>query len=405
MYFIHKGFFDNRYWIIAGIFTGLAYLTKGTALFLIPGFVFSSFVVYRLTVLKNRHFWFFFLMFLLVASPLLIRNVRVYGDPFFNVNNYIVSLGSEALNASRYQTFDLKEGAGLWKFETNESGRPSARSSTLYLEKVRHLVKAALVGSIRVGKVLTYDLWPGPHTRRLQLIQVLLLFLLVVGITREKDLGTKVYIVTTVGVFLASLAFFRPLARYVLPILPILWIYIALGILTVIDLLNQLVLAKPLRSVTMRFCSYALLLLVSGVAGYTYMAWPISNPARSVDYNESRLDILHWLQQNLGEDERYTLGPNFNWQLERGVWILPPRNAREDFTEFSTFVKDYNVSYVILEWKSLLGGVDNHQKLVENYFELNPLEGIVEKNSINGWTLVYKDKNKPVDFLIYRIAH
>src|SRR5688572_12374096 len=38
-YFIIRGFDDRRYWAAAGLASGLAYMTKGTGLFLVPVFV------------------------------------------------------------------------------------------------------------------------------------------------------------------------------------------------------------------------------------------------------------------------------------------------------------------------------------------------------------------------------
>ena len=31
------------------------------------------------------------------------------------------------------------------------------------------------------------------------------------------------------------------------------------------------------------------------------------------------------------------------------------------------------------------------------------LKGIIKKKNVDGWNLVYEDKNKPVEFLIYAV--
>ena len=82
IFFIMKGFKNNKYWIYAGIFAGLSYLTKGTSLLLLPGFVISAIIIYRLKILKNKFFWSFFIFFTLTASPLLIRNTVLYQVSF-----------------------------------------------------------------------------------------------------------------------------------------------------------------------------------------------------------------------------------------------------------------------------------------------------------------------------------
>jgi hypothetical protein len=47
--------------------------------------------------------------------------------------------------------------------------------------------------------------------------------------------------------------------------------------------------------------------------------------------------------------------------------------------------------------------LNDKMKLIENNFILDPTEGIIEKKSVEGWELVYKDYKKPVDFLIYKL--
>ena len=84
-YWVVRGFERPRLWLLAGAFAGLAYLTKGSAL-LLP-------IAYAVSVLRlapklalDRRVILFPLAFLVVASPLLLYNWRVFGSPFFNYN-------------------------------------------------------------------------------------------------------------------------------------------------------------------------------------------------------------------------------------------------------------------------------------------------------------------------------
>jgi hypothetical protein len=84
-YWLVRGFEQPKFWTMAGISAGLAYLTKGSGL-LLP-------IAYALTVFRGApkmvltpRFWLFPLAFVLVASPLLVYNWQVFGSPIFNTN-------------------------------------------------------------------------------------------------------------------------------------------------------------------------------------------------------------------------------------------------------------------------------------------------------------------------------
>jgi hypothetical protein len=75
----------TRVWypVLVGVALGLGYLTKASAVFLLVGFLGWSVSLPGL----RRWSWLTLVAFAVVASPLLIRNTRAYGDPFYSVNN------------------------------------------------------------------------------------------------------------------------------------------------------------------------------------------------------------------------------------------------------------------------------------------------------------------------------
>ena len=87
---------------LAGAVLGLTYLTKGTGLLLLCGFVIWSII--RLFRSKQpqatadadgqRRRWLELVLaiiaWVLVTSPLLVRNIRTYGSPFYNVNSSLL---------------------------------------------------------------------------------------------------------------------------------------------------------------------------------------------------------------------------------------------------------------------------------------------------------------------------
>jgi hypothetical protein len=74
-------------WPLAGVWAGLAYLCKGTGLLLPLSLGLALLLARGWRVLTSLPAWGFALTFLGVASPLLVRNLRAYGSPFFNVNS------------------------------------------------------------------------------------------------------------------------------------------------------------------------------------------------------------------------------------------------------------------------------------------------------------------------------
>jgi hypothetical protein len=417
MYFVIEGFKKNGYWILAGVSAGLAYLAKGSGLFLIPGFFAGALAVYKLKVFRNKYFYLFPLAFIITASPLFIRNIVLYHDPLFNVNEYIAEYSFNQLYNSKYTVFNPEEGTNQWKFD---NVIPSEKKERINLKKGFNLfgsIKKITSGLGSNSKAFLYSFLifqrflsgysvniVEPFGRMIWGISILLLALFLLGLFREESLGAKVYILSTVIVFVVVLSLVRPLVRYPLPLVPFIWIYIALGIFTVIELANKLIWARLNRNV-IKFAPYILIIFLILNLGYTAAKTKMENPLHSVDYSSSRHNLLTWLRANLSDGDTYTMGPNFNWQLKQGIWIVPPQFAREHFNELKTFVQNHKIEYIIIDLnflKSYEG--KSFAKEVEDYFQADPVKGLIPIKNIDGWSLVYKDNNNPAQFLIYKSA-
>jgi 4-amino-4-deoxy-L-arabinose transferase-like glycosyltransferase len=74
-------------WVIAGALSGLAFLTKGTGIMLAICFFFAVVIEDRARAFKRWSFYAFYAAFAITASPLLVRNVRMYGSPLYTVNS------------------------------------------------------------------------------------------------------------------------------------------------------------------------------------------------------------------------------------------------------------------------------------------------------------------------------
>jgi hypothetical protein len=419
IYFIIEGFRKNHFWIYAGVCAGLAYLAKGTGIFLIPGFFISAVIVNKFNILKNKFFYLFFISFVIVASPLFIRNVIVYQDPFFNVNKYIAEYSWDQVYNSKYTVFNPKEGTNQWRFEKLEKQNKSDSAtvttlknfkSTSSIDKIRTNVRSH-VGAFLYSFIIYQKYFSGSIINLIEdntlgakfwLFSLILILFFIIGLFREKNLGARIYLVTTLIIFYIALTLFRPLTRYALPLVPIVWIYISLGVYTSIKFISDRYLERKKKINILLYLPYLLSLFLVLNIGYILAKNKLQNPLQSVEYSENRKNLLNWLRSNLKKGDTYTMGPNFNWQLDHGIWVLPPTSGKEDITKLISFVRRHNVRYIIFERNYILSwdGVIN-KKLIGDYFDVDKSEGLVPIKNIEDWKLVYKDEQKPVEYLVY----
>jgi hypothetical protein len=74
-------------WVFAGLAAGLAYLTKGTGVFIPICFAIAFVLARDFTKRRLLFAGAFFAAFVAAASPLLVRNFRMYGSPLYTFNS------------------------------------------------------------------------------------------------------------------------------------------------------------------------------------------------------------------------------------------------------------------------------------------------------------------------------
>jgi len=87
---ILDGIEDPRRWLLAGAYAGLAQLDKGSGIFLVFCFGVALLVWRGWRALRDPYAWGMGIAFVALASPLLVRNARVYGSPLHHWNNRFV---------------------------------------------------------------------------------------------------------------------------------------------------------------------------------------------------------------------------------------------------------------------------------------------------------------------------
>lgn len=226
-------------WFALGAWAGLAYLTKGSALLLVLGLIVWLIVrrdsPFRLagggrkgghegnsrsTQGAARSIALVLGAWLLVASPLLVRNARVYGNPLYNSNSPFLFSDSfeEALRRSD-PSRPANENESTWAaarryFRTHSAGQVLARAAT---------------GSATELFILLRALGPSPlgESRALVGAPILLLALLGMAALRRRD---AVLVLIWIGLFLLFFGWYVPIAagdRFVLPLVPPIYVYAA----------------------------------------------------------------------------------------------------------------------------------------------------------------------------------
>ena len=85
-FLLWKGRGTIRWWGLAGVGAGLAYLAKGTGSILPIAFVLASVLIYGKGVFRQRAVWAFLGGYAALAAVLWVNNTLVYGNPFYSIH-------------------------------------------------------------------------------------------------------------------------------------------------------------------------------------------------------------------------------------------------------------------------------------------------------------------------------
>jgi hypothetical protein len=376
--FMAKGFENNKYFIYAGIFSGLAYLTKGTGLLLVASFALSSLLVYKLKALKNKYFWSYFLFFFLSSFPLIVRNIVVYKNPFYNVNNYVMWF-------DYYEQFYIP---GIWDNPPTLLAYLQSHSLSFIYDRFIFGIRGQ--AQLFVTSLNSYSLVPF-----YEITGIVITLLFIAGLFYLKNKGLKIFSLVVTVIFFVLFAWYYyvvPNVRFWVPLIPMISVIASLS-------LSNLIQLSPRKLVSL--LPYFLILALLFTAGFALYSKPIQNPFTNIEFADGHFDLLNWMKANIKEGDVYILGPtdsyNFEWHssLEGRRIHFPLLSSYDEWEKFS---KDNNVVYVILE-KEIL---ERRQHILGNYFSYEPEKGLVMLKEMKGWTIAFKDQREPTSFLVLR---
>jgi hypothetical protein len=290
--------------VAAGACLGFAYLTKATTLIVVLAYLLAQIWTNRVQVARNRAAWALLAAALFVASPIVIRNVRLFGSPFFNVNSKYMWL--DDWSDVKLADEDTIATQSLVRFvERNGAGTLLVRVFGGIVREASYLLTALSLFHDRVSiEAVAVGLVP--------------LVIGLAGTRRLPNRAARVFTSLLVVGFLSALSLHTPHAshpRFQLTLLPLLYATLALEMASWLAVLGR---SRSSQAAPPAQESDEYSLIASGigaVAALISMAvgqtWAQTWPPRLLDArppSENELIMADWMAARLSPDDAVVLG-------------------------------------------------------------------------------------------------
>jgi hypothetical protein len=378
-------------WVLAGAFSGLAYLTKASGLFLFLAILISLFIAQKLRIFKEKALWQVLAAFLLVAFPLLWRNSLVFKNPVYNSNQ-----------------------AAMWLDDWQDSYRPEYSTNPPNpISYFKSHSKAEALGRIHKGlAVEAFVLLRAAGAVKIglggMLLSSMVVFLAVLRIMEDENKFRRNYTLTILVMLFVPLAWFAHIApadRYILPVVPFLFVYGATGLTApfgfILPSYPRATEKKAQRwasQIGLRFVLVAIgIILIPSIYG-AFQARPFSTATLPQEYTA----LQKWMEENIEPGQRYLKGPDANFQFE---WHSHIRAERlffplvEDFDQLNIYILRSDVDYCIITHQV----IKERKKALGEYFGWDEKEGLYERNQPPLWQKIHSDSAGSIDFLVYGV--
>lgn len=320
-------FFLRRRWVLCGLLTGLAVTTKQTSLLLPPLFL-VWLVSERRCSVREKRLWAGLLMMMLVVAPFAVRNVRVFGNPFYNET--LTDMGG-------WRPEDLESGNRLrFLYQYQDPAASGSRAAPPGSASAKELLEVTLLNSSHVlfGEH-SIDYYPG----FLGLIFVPLFPFLVLSLNPTAKSRSPRLLVWVVILFLAFHLFVMKgyEDRYLFPLLP-------LGVFLALERLFSLKGRwRPLGPGVL----LAFLAVTEILPG---LGWAVSRcfggGSREKEVYREFTETCRWLQQN--SPARDAVLSNFLYAVPFYCERCSVPYPYGDLRTLQTVIQRYGVGYLLL---------------------------------------------------------
>lgn len=403
-YFIIKGVDDNRYWAVAGVFCGLAYMTKASGLFILFGFFLYLMYDVKLRfwkLLKNKYLWMFLGCFVLVSLPLLVRNTIVYNFPIYNFNVEMLAWEENWGRTEQVPGFyDL--------FRHNILYYPQRFFRGIFRE-LRILVYSLYSFSIHYVPRFQHDAASPVQMAGAVIVSVALFITALAGFYRSQLERRKKYLI----VFLVT-GFFLPLSwysitspnrRYIMVVLPFLLFFSSSFIIDRLDILKSFVLKRiSLPGIIKENFPVAVvsaLLIISAIVIPATTTIPC--PSETYGFENDYDAIALYLEKNLG-DKEFILTRGFHHYSWK-IFYPDLDRKRISFSYFNTYDRFYSyleqnpgISYILVQPEMYRAT----KHYITPYISYTPENGFEFHKPFAGWELVMMDTAVPANYVLLR---
>jgi len=378
-YTLVKGFDRPWLWLLAGVYGGLAYLTKGSALLLLVAYAISVLRVSPKLILNPR-FLLFPVAYFAVASPLLLYNWQVFGSPFFNYNStHIIWLDSTAEQAFMF-----------------EKGLPTM-SSYLATHTIGEIAWRFLKGLVMVRGIEW--VWP-----------FLCIFLIVPKrwLTYFSAFPEKRRLIAVATTLV--LTFYLPFAwdavvqrgiRFLLPLFPIIFLLLA-DVIVFYGARLATWLWPPSTRERLAPWAMAGILAVLGVTWLAQFGIQTFKAPLAIDFeDQATAEVYHLLDTAEFGGKKVLFGPSHQFT---GAWLfrhpvafagIPPALPASGFLPW---LSQQGIDYILANRHMLQRKADT----IQEYFVYDASEGVKIVRLEPGWEVVYRAP-RPSKFVLVRV--
>lgn len=392
-----------RAWLFAGLFAGLAYLTKSSGTLLILATVAAELWQTRGRGLVTKRLWIFLLSAGVVASPLLVRNLRGYGALLYEgVNTHIMWMDrwSELGDPASIMSLDH------YGVKTIERNRLPTLSSYVKTHRVRDALKRLGGGWLTEIRLAGRALSPATAIPRpVAVIWGLgVLAASVAGWWLTRQAWSSVLLVAW---GLALMTFFGwnaqlfPEMRYLAPLVPILAMCAGWALWRL--LARALRIGRAVR-MSLVLCAG----VVASASAWTVGAGKLNAPQPLMSVSPAYERLLEWINRDLAGGGSLLLGPTQEfygllWYTDAPVKVFqsPAVTTREAFL---SYLAEREIDYVVIHPENVQGTDGKLAGALAPHWFVAPDGSIGERAPLDGFRLVYADEGMPRRFLVYRVS-